>query len=80
MQLQRLISLEHNNSYIGKTFEVIVEGEEEPGLYLGRTYMDAPEIDNGVIFKSQKQLNPGDFVTVTINDAFDYDLTGEAVF
>ena len=80
MQLQRLISLEHNNSYIGKTFEVIVEGEEEPGLYLGRTYMDAPEIDNGVIFKSQKQLDPGDFVTVTINDAFDYDLTGEAVF
>ena len=79
MELQRQISLKHNESFVGRVFKVLIESEEEPGLYNGRTYMDAPDIDNGVMFKGPKSLEPGTFVSILINDAFDYDLTGETV-
>ena len=45
----------------------------------GRTVFDAPEIDNGVIFTSERELAPGEFIRVVVTDAFDYDLTGIAV-
>ena len=40
---------------------------------------DAPEIDNAVIFTSERELNTGDFVKVLVKDAFDYDLAGVEV-
>ena len=46
---------------------------------MGRTEYDAPDIDDGVIFTSDAELEPGTFVNVEITDAFDYDLTGKAV-
>ena len=49
----------------------------DDGAYLGRTQYDAPDIDNGVIFTSDRDLEPGQFVNVTVIDAFDYDLTGK---
>jgi ribosomal protein S12 methylthiotransferase len=61
--------------HIGKTIEVLVE-EIETDSYIGRTEYDSPEIDNSVIFTSDEQLKPGDFVFVKISDAFDYDLVG----
>ena len=73
------ISLEHNQRKIGSLQEVLVEGIDDEGSYFGRTAYDAPEIDNSVIFNSEKQLNPGDFVFVKITDAFDYDLVGELI-
>ena len=79
MELQRGISLEHNQKLVGKTFRVLVEGPDGPDTYTGRTYMDAPEIDNSIIFTSQKPLAAGSFADVLITDAFDYDLCGEAV-
>ena len=39
--------------------------------------MDAPDIDNSVIFAGKPGTVPGSFVKVVITDAFDYDLTGE---
>jgi ribosomal protein S12 methylthiotransferase len=76
MRLQLEISYEHNQELIGKTLEVLVEEIDEDGSYIGRSMYDAPEIDNSVIFTSDKEHKPGDFVTVTINDAYDYDLVG----
>lgn len=76
MSVQREISLSKNQSLIGKTIEILVEEENEDGSYLGRSYMDAPEIDNSVLFTSQSLLTPGDFVSVQICDAYDYDLVG----
>jgi hypothetical protein len=55
---------------------IVVEEIDEEGAYIARTQYDAPEIDNTVIFKSDRELVPGDFVKVTITDAFDYDLVG----
>ena len=80
MELQRGISLENNIRFIGKTLEVLVEEQDSEGTYIGRSYMDAPEIDNSIIFTSRRDLIPGSFVNVKITDAFDYDLSGEAVF
>lgn len=76
MGLQQRISLENNQKYIGKTLEVLVEEVFEDSSYSGRTAYDAPEIDDGVLFTGPKGLIPGDFVYVTITDAFDYDLSG----
>ena len=80
MELQRRISLENNIKLIGKTLEVLVEEQDSENTYIGRSYMDAPEIDNSVIFTSSRPIQPGSFVNIRINDAFDYDLSGEAVY
>ena len=79
MAIQRSISLEKNREMIGETIEILVEEKEGEGGYIGRSAYDAPEIDNSVIFTSEKDLHPGEFVQVRITDAFDYDLTGETV-
>ncbi|MDO4546072.1 MAG: 30S ribosomal protein S12 methylthiotransferase RimO [Bacillota bacterium] len=76
MRRQLEISREINEAKVGNTMDVLVEQEEEPGVYQGRTGYDAPEIDNTVIFKSHLELQPGDMVKVIITDAFDYDLAG----
>lgn len=80
MQMQQSISLEINKEKIGKIVTVFVEeGPDEDGVYIGRTQQDAREIDNSVIFTTCQNLERGSFVKVKINDAFDYDLSGEAM-
>lgn len=61
---------------MGRIFEVLVDGQDEEGAYIGRTQYDAPEIDNTVIFQAEQELVPGDLVRVVITDAFDYDIVG----
>lgn len=79
MRRQINISLENNQMLIGTIQDVIVDSREEDGSYVGRTRYDAPEIDNSVIFTSERELSLGDIVRVKIEDAFDYDLTGVEV-
>ena len=79
MELQRGISLEKNTGLIGSEMEVLIEGPDSPGVYIGRTAYDAPGIDNEVIVSSKKKLKPGSFVKVKIKDAFDYDLSGDLI-
>lgn len=79
MRLQLEISLVSNQQRIGQVLQVLVEEQDEEGAYVGRTQYDAPEIDNSVIFNSDKVLKPGDMVMVRITDAFDYDLVGVEV-
>ncbi len=78
MSRQIDISLENNKKMIGKTLDVLVESREEDGTYIGRSKYDAPEIDNSIIFKSEKELETGTIVKVFIEDAFDYDLVGRS--
>ncbi|MBQ7245779.1 MAG: 30S ribosomal protein S12 methylthiotransferase RimO [Firmicutes bacterium] len=77
MTRQMDISLELNKEKIGKVFKVLVDESQDDGSYIGRTVYDAPEIDNGVIFTSERELKSGDMVDVIVVDAFDYDLVGE---
>ena len=79
MMLQQGISQEVMATKIGKIFEVLIEEQIEKNVYMGRTEGDAEEIDSIVYVKSNKQLNPGDFVTVEINNALEYDLMGDVI-
>ena len=79
MRRQLDISLESNREKIGQVMKVLVEEKDEDGSYIGRTQYDAPEIDDSVLFTSERELKPGDLVNVIIQDAFDYDLTGMEV-
>jgi ribosomal protein S12 methylthiotransferase len=73
MELQQNISLQVNQSYVGKTLDVLVEGYGD-GLSVGRSYRDAPEID-GMVFVEGK-VKVGQIVPVKITGAMVYDLAG----
>ena len=79
MALQAQISGELNAAYVGHTFKVLVdEVSDDPAYhYIGRTRMDAPEIDGAVFFTGP--ANIGDFVEVEITDATEHDLIGHVV-
>lgn len=77
MELQQEISLMKNKDKIGKIYKVLVEEKYDDNTYIGRTYMDSPEIDGIVYFKSTKAVNLGTFVNVKIVDFLEYDLMGE---
>ena len=73
METQQSISLKKNQSFIGKTLDVLVEGQGD-GVSLGRTYRDAPEIDGMVIIESEVPV--GEMIPVRITGAMPYDLSG----
>ena len=76
MNAQFFITEASNKSRVGNVYKVIVDSFAD-GKYTGRSYMDSPEIDSGIIFTSNKKLNVGDFVDVKITDFDGYDLIGE---
>ena len=73
MELQQNISLQVNQSYVGKTLDVLVEGYGD-GLSIGRSYRDAPEIDGMVLVEGKAKV--GEIVPVKITGAMVYDLAG----
>lgn len=77
MLLQKKISSEINEGFVGKKVPCIIEAITDDGKVLGRTYRDAPEID-GVIFIDDNEQNviPGDIVDVEVTCADDYDMYG----
>ena len=79
MLKQLEISLAHNQEMIGNTYDVLIDEIDDEGAYVGRTRYDAPDIDNSVIFTSEKEHKPGDIVKVMIEEAYDYDLQGREV-
>ena len=78
MNAQFFITEASNKGRVGNVYKVIVDSFAD-GKYTGRSYMDSPEIDSGIIFTSNKKLNIGDFVDVKITDFDGYDLIGETV-
>jgi ribosomal protein S12 methylthiotransferase len=78
MEWQQDISYALNQKKVGQEFLVIVD-KKEAGRYIARSAFDSVEVDNEIIIQTQKRLSPGDFVTVRITKAYDYDLEGELV-
>ena len=72
-EIQHDISLERNESFIGKKLQVIVD-EEGEDVSVGRTEFDSPEIDNIVHIKGNSL--PGNFINVKIESANEYELIG----
>lgn len=80
MQLQQDIAFDKSNSRVGETYEVMIEGRlPEEGVYIARTYMDAPDVDGYVFIQSDYNLDSGDFVKVSITRSDEYDLIGEII-
>lgn len=81
LKIQQDISKENNASYLGKIFKVLIDEETKKGHteFLGRTRMDAPEVDGTCYVKSDRHLRIGSFQHVKIVDTLEYDLVGKIV-
>ncbi len=80
MELQMGIAESISRSLVGRQLTVLCEGyDEESGCFIGRSYMDAPDIDTRVYFRSRAGREAGEFVEVIIESASGYDVTGTAV-
>ena len=79
MEIQQDISYALNQSKIGKTLRVLVDRKEGKFL-IGRTEADSAEVDNEVILRGNIQhVQIGNFVTVKIVEAEEFDLIGEVL-
>ena len=79
MELQSQISWELNQAKIGQTLRVIID-RKEGQHFVGRTEFDSPDVDNEVLIDATKvYLKTGEYTTVTITDAADFDLYAEIV-
>lgn len=76
MALQEEISQEIQEKKIGKTLKVMIDREEDD-QYVGRTEWDSPEVDPEVLIKKgEKELAPGKFYNVVIDEAMPFELIG----
>lgn len=78
MALQQQIAFDYGDTLVGNEIDVLIDEQVQEGLWRGRGYMDAPEID-GEVFVSGEDLQPGIFVPVEIVERRDYDLVGIAL-
>ncbi|SEP90827.1 ribosomal protein S12 methylthiotransferase [Lachnospiraceae bacterium NE2001] len=80
MLLQQDISAEKLSTYIDKAFNVIIDGYlPDDDVYVGRSYMDAPDIDGMVFIDSPRELISGEIVRVKITDSDVYDLEARLI-
>ena len=80
MEIQQQVAFEKNKPLAGKEMDVIVDGYlPEDGVYICRTYMDAPDVDGYVFVKTDWQLMSGDFIKAKITGSDGYDLVGDVV-
>lgn len=79
MEVQSQISWELNQEKVGNTYRCIID-RKEGNYFVGRTEMDSPDVDNEVLVDASKYyLKQGEFVTLKITEAADFDLYAEPV-
>jgi ribosomal protein S12 methylthiotransferase len=79
MEIQSQISWDLNQEKIGKTFRCIID-RKEGNHFVGRTEFDSPDVDNEVLIDASKHyVKTGEFATVIITDATEFDLYAEPV-
>lgn len=78
MELQQDIAFEKSERMKGRVLDVLIEGKvADENAYVGRTYMDSPNVDGLIFVNTGLSLMSGDFVRVRVTGALDYDLIGE---
>ena len=78
MELQQEIAFEKSEAMVGRIVEVMIEGRvAEEDAYVGRTYMDSPNVDGLIFVHTSQELLSGDFLNVRVIKALEYDLIGE---
>ncbi|WP_271765062.1 30S ribosomal protein S12 methylthiotransferase RimO [Aquimarina algiphila] len=79
MEIQSQISWELNQQKIGNEYKIVID-RKEGNYFVGRTEFDSPDVDNEVLVDASKHyLKTGEFTTVKIYEAEDFDLYGEPV-
>ena len=79
MEIQSQISWELNQAKIGQEFKVVID-RKEGNYFVGRTEFDSPDVDNEVLIDATKTyLKTGEFATIKVIEAEDFDLYGEVV-
>ena len=79
MRIQKNIMKKANQAWIGREVTVLVDAVDN-GFAQGRGMMDAPEIDNAIVFPAPgRKVKEGTFCRVRITDADSYEFTGELV-
>jgi len=81
MQTQREVAAAWNERQIGRVLRVLIEEyDASESVYRGRTEWDCPEIDHTVIVPAvEGRLQIGEFHSIRIAAAQDYDLIGEVL-
>jgi ribosomal protein S12 methylthiotransferase len=77
MAAQQPIAFDFNRSLVGRTLEVLIDGPAGEGVWVGRSYADAPDVD-GVAYVSGRDLEPGDLVACEVAGVEGYDLIARA--
>ena len=79
MAIQMDISRELNEQKVGKEYRVLID-RKEGAHFVGRTEFDSPDVDNEVLIPAE-DIYPkiGDFCTVKVIEAHDYDLICEVL-
>ena len=76
MEIQSKIAFNNNERLVGKVFKCLIDRKEGTN-FIGRTFMDSPDVDNEVVIDAKKfYLKLGDFVSIRIIGANNYDLVG----
>ncbi|WP_178987842.1 30S ribosomal protein S12 methylthiotransferase RimO [Winogradskyella schleiferi] len=79
MEIQSQISWELNQAKIGQEFKVVID-RKEGNYFVGRTEFDSPDVDNEVLIDATRTyLKTGEFTTIRVIEAEDFDLYGEVV-
>ena len=78
LDVQKKVSEKKNREMLNRVCRVIID-RKEFDYYIGRTYKDAPEIDQEVYIKSNKKLIDGNFYDAKIYDYEEFDLFGEII-
>ncbi len=78
MELQQEIAFDNAQNMVGREVLVMIEGKvADENAYVGRTYLDAPNVDGLIFINTDEELLSGDFARVKVTGALDYDLIGE---
>lgn len=81
MEIQQDIAFAKGLDRVGDMHCVMIEGKlEDDDIYVGRTYMDAPNVDGLIFVKSPEEIITGDFVYAKVIGAQEYDLIGERYY
>ena len=76
MEIQSKIAFNNNERLVGKVFKCLIDRKEGTN-FIGRTFMDSPDVDNEVVIDAKKfYLKLGEFVSIRIIGANNYDLVG----
>ena len=80
MRLQQRIAFEKAEEMVDEILPVMIEGKlPEDGVFMGRTYKDAPNVDGMIFINSDRELITGDVITARVTESREYDLIGEIV-